>query len=148
MLLTYETYFQLYLKRYRSFSRFFKKVKRSKINGTLLNAFLSFEVVPFEFAAFLKAGGYKVFGLFFEPYVYEGVCIAFKRKQFGSSIVLRLIDDGIMFDRNIPIFSPILIYLQVVVKSNFHYSENRPRRSTFYFLSAFSQKKLVSKLFN
>jgi hypothetical protein len=139
-------FFSIEKERYSFLTKFYKQITGLRLVGKILEVHLSFEIIPFLFATYLKSGGYKYFNFLLRTYSYEGVCIAVKSRGFASSLVIRGVSAGVTFDRFILLFSPLLIKLQYVRPSVSGARFKKKFKAKLYSLKAISQKRLIANL--
>ena len=142
-----ENFFSVYYKRNGFLRTFYSQITRLQLVGRVLELHLLFSTVPFLFSLYLKSGGYKYFTFFIKTYTYEGVCVALKSRGFASSIVIRNVDGGVLYDRFILLFSPLLIKIKYVSPNVSGARLKKKFKAKLYFLKAKSQKKLIGQLF-
>jgi len=69
----------------------------------------------------------------------RGFCIAIKRKKFATSLILRFVDEGISFDRQVFIFSPKVLFIERLSFSKY----KKKYKSKLYFLMGKTSRKML-----
>lgn len=140
-------YFEHYRKTRKSYGFFFEMFQKNKVVGRYLRVTLSIEKIPFKFAVYLKSGFFKYFVLFLDYYTIDGVCVAKTLRNFGSRFILRQIDAGVIYERALSFFSPVIINIQYrpVFRSGLRYKTRH--KAKLYYVKHTVQKKMLLYLF-
>lgn len=125
---------------------FFKKLKllmaSRVIVGHYIRLYLSLERYKFYATTAVKAG-YKGMTLLAAPTDYQdGICVGIERKLFGSSLRLRFVNENVLVERKIPVFSQYLIFLAAFKRSKASYY--LPRKAKLYYFN----QQLLRKFLN
>lgn len=145
--LTRENYFLTYIKKHKSFYKFFKRFQKHKISGRYLVVTLSEELLPFQFSVFLKSKAFDFFFVFLSFYKVEGLCVSCVKKMFGSRFSIRALSDNVPYERSFAFFSPTIINIQFKLVTRSGSRLKTRQKSKLYFIKDTTQKKLLANLF-
>jgi hypothetical protein len=145
---SYEKYFEQFSLRHKFIGTFYSRLQRSLLVGAPVNLYFTHLQIPVLFSLLLKSGYYHYFRQFVPVFMYEGICVSHRKRQFGSSVKIRLVDDGFLVERFVLLFSPRLINIAYKKTSLSHLVSKKRFKSKLYFLKAQSQRRLFSWLYS
>ena len=97
-------YFKKANERLPFFHVFHNDIPRTSV-GNLITVNLLYERLGFYLTTASKAGYAGVGNFVLSDESFDGLCIAVRKRSFGSSITVRLVDAGVLIERKIHLYS-------------------------------------------